>query len=108
MDSLSPIHSPAYPPAAPKSVRVLAQALQIFDDRPPRNRMEFAVSRKLADQMRRIVREPASAAQVFMLSAEFPAIEALLDDFLLSNRIVRSRERSCVVLDGLMRRLTGC
>ena len=82
--------------------------MQVFDDRPPRNRMEFAVARKLADQMRRIMRQPASVQQVFRLSAEFPAVEALLDDFLLSIRIVRNRERDCAILDQLMRRLANC
>lgn len=90
----------------PTGVRVLAQALQMFEDRPPRNRMELAVSRKLADQMQRLVRHPASVAQVFRLSTEFPAVEALVDDFLMSARIARSRERDLPVLDQLMRRLT--
>ena len=84
---------------------MLAQALQMFDDHPPRNRMEFAVSRKLAEQMRRVVRQPATAEQVFRLAAEFPAVEGLVDDFLLSARILRNRAEHYGVLDGLMRRL---
>ena len=107
MNELTENQLPASHRAASNTVRVLAQALQMFDDRPPRNRMEYAVSRKLTDHMRRIARQPTSVAQVFSLSAEFPVIEALVDDFLMSTRIVRSREKDCVVLDQLMRRLTN-
>jgi hypothetical protein len=107
MDQLPEIESAARRPESPGGIRVLAQALQMFDDRPPRNRMEFAVSRKLAEQMRRVVREPGSAEQVFRLAAEFPAVEALVDDFLMSARIVRARASHYAVLDGLMQRLTS-
>jgi hypothetical protein len=85
---------------------VLAQALQMFEDRPPRNRMEFAVSCRLAAQMRRLVRQPGSVEQVFRLAAEFPAVEALVDDFLLDARILR-RASNCAALDDLMRRLSS-
>jgi len=91
--------------SSPGGARVLAQALQFFEDRPPRNHEELAVSRKLADQMRRLVRRPSSAACVFRLAAEFPVIEALVDEFLMNAQILFSRERSCVVLHGLMQRL---
>lgn len=91
--------------STPGGVRVLAQALQFFDDRPPRNRKEFAVARKLAQQMRCLIRLPSSAAHIFRLSAEFPVVEALIDEFLLNAQILLSRERSCVVLNGLMQRL---
>lgn len=87
-------------------IKVLAQALQMFEDRPPRTRMELAVASKLVAQMQRLIRHPASVAQVFELSSEFPAVESLVDDFVMSNRIARSRERDCLVLDQLMRRLT--
>ena len=107
MDRLPEIQSLGNRSAAPSGVRVLAQALQMFDDRPPRSRMELAVSRKLTDQMRRLVRHPASVAQVFRLSTEFPVVEALVDDFLISSRIVRSRKQDCPVLDRLMQRLTN-
>jgi len=105
MDQLPEIESAARRPVTPNGLRVLAQALQMFDDHPPRNRMEFAVSRKLAEQMRRVVRQPATAEQVFRLAAEFPAVEGLVDDFLLSARILRNRAEHYGVLDGLMRRL---
>ena len=105
MERLPEIQRTAEPHRISTGVRVLAQALQIFEDRPPRNRMEFAVARKLADQMQRLVRHPASVYQVFILSAEFPVIEALLDDFLMSCHIARSRERECPVLEQLIRRL---
>ena len=85
---------------------MLAQALQMFEDRPPRNRMEFSVSCRLADQMRRLVRQPGSVEQVFRLAAEFPAVEALVDDFLLDARILRTRASNCAALDDLMRRLS--
>jgi hypothetical protein len=107
MDQLPEIESAARRPVSPGGIRVLAQALQMFDDQPPRNRMEFAVSRKLAEQMRRVVREPGSVDQVFRLAAEFPAVEALVDDFLMGARILRSRASHYVVLDGLMRRLAA-
>ena len=107
MDQLPDIASAARRPELPGSIRVLAQALQMFEDRPPRNRMEFAVSCKLAEQMRRLVRQPGSAERVFRLAAEFPAIEALLDDFLLNARILRARASDCTVLDDLMQRLTS-
>jgi len=105
MEKLPEIQRTADRSRIPTGVRVLAQAMQMFEDQPPRNRMEQAVSRKLAGQMQRLVRHPASAAQVFQLSTEFPVIEALVDDFLMSCRIVRSRERDCPVLEQLMRRL---
>lgn len=104
MQRLPEIQQVADPGRISTGVRVLAQALQIFDDRPPRNRMELAVARKLAAQMQRLVRHPASVNQVFRLSAEFPVIETLLDDFLMSCRIARSRERECPVLEQLIRR----
>ena len=107
MDQLPEIESAARRPVTPGSLRVLAQALQMFDDHPPRNRMELAVSRKLAEQMRRVVRQPSSVEQVFRLAAEFPAVEALVDDFLLNARILRARASQCAVLDGLMRRLAS-
>jgi hypothetical protein len=107
MDRLTGNQSTAHRPRSSSTVRVLAQALQVFDDHPPRNRMEFAVSRKLTEQMRRIMRQPASVAHVFRLSAEFPAVEALLDDFLMNVRIARSRASDCAVLDQLIRRLTN-
>lgn len=107
MDKLTETQSLTHCSAVPRKIRVLAQALQIFEDRPPRNRMELAASRKLTDQMRRIVHQPASVAQVIRLSAEFPVIEALVDDFLMSARIARSRERNCTVLHQLMERLAN-
>jgi hypothetical protein len=107
MEKLPEIKRTADCSRIPAGVRVLAQALQMFDDRPPRNRMEHAVCRKLADQMQQLVRHPASVAQVFQLSTEFPVIEALVDDFLLSSRIARSRDRDCPILEQLMRRLTN-
>jgi hypothetical protein len=106
MDQLPEIESAARRPETPGGIRVLAQALQMFDDQPPRNRMEFAVSRKLAQQMRRVVRQPGAVDQVFRLAAEFPAVEALVDDFLIAARIQRARASHYAVLDGLMRRLT--
>ena len=105
MEKLPEIQRTADRSRIPTGVRVLAQAMQMFEDQPPRNRMEQVVSRKLAGQMQRLVRHPASATQVFQLSTEFPVIEALVDDFLMSSRIVRSRERDCPVLEQLMRRL---
>ena len=107
MDQLPEIASAAKRPETPGGLRVLAQALQMFDDHPPRNRMEFSVSRKLAEQMRRVVRQPATAEQVYRLAAEFPAVEALVEDFLISARILRDRPGYCDVLDSLMRRLAA-
>ncbi len=106
MDQLPELASAARRPDLPGGVRVLAQALQMFEDRPPRNRMEFSVSCRLADQMRRLVRQPGSVEQVFRLAAEFPAVEALVDDFLLDARILRTRASNCAALDDLMRRLS--
>ena len=107
MEKLPEIRRTAHSSRVPTGVRVLAQALQMFEDRPPRNRMEHAVSRRLAEQMQRLVCHPASVAQVIQLAAEFPVIEALVDDFLMSSRIARSRERDCPVLEQLMRQLTS-
>lgn len=107
MNQLPEIESAARRPASPGGIRVLAQALQMFDDRPPRNRMEFVVSRKLAEQMRRVVQQPRSAEHVFRLAAEFPAVEMLVDDFLMSARIARARASNYAVLDALMERLTS-
>jgi hypothetical protein len=107
MDQLPEIESAARRPESPGSIRVLAQALQMFDDRPPRNRMELAISRKLAEQMRRVVRQPASVEQVTRLAAEFPAVEALVDDFLMNARILRARASHYGVLDDLMQRLVS-
>jgi len=105
MDQLPEIESDARRPESPAGIRVLARALQMYDDRPPGNRMEFAISRKLAEQMRRVVRHPGSVEQVLQLAAEFPAVEALVEDFLMSVRIARARAANYEVLDDLMRRL---
>ena len=106
MDQLPKTQPIARRRASSGGPRVLAQALQMFEERPPRNRMEFAVSRTLADEMRRIVCQPGSVEQVFRLAAEFPAIEALLDDFLMSARIIRDGAGNYAVLDELLKRLT--
>lgn len=87
-----------------KSLKFLAEAVQLLQSRPCQHRMHFTVYRKLLDELRTAVARPRARRHAERLAATHLPIAEALEDLMLDAMLAR-RASDCPELDALLRRL---